>query len=209
MVATNRLEQKRLQTHQQLLETAAQVFSQKGYEDTSILDITEAANVSKRTFYLHFTDKDALLMELAYQSFEKVRQRIVEAEEQTRDILSPAESFETSLRTIFEFAGQHPEIMEIAVKRDGSPKLNAMMREYLARSMEDHINDENCPHFLNNPGIPPIIIANVKAGVVFQMLCWWVQNPGRYSPDEMAAVITKIIYDGVGELYKLKESAEE
>ena len=61
----DRREQRRLETRQRLLDAAKQVFSQIGYQEASILDLTEAADVSKRTFYLHFTDKEAIIEELA------------------------------------------------------------------------------------------------------------------------------------------------
>src|SRR5262249_25722193 len=46
------------------LSAAAELFSEKGYEGTSIEAVTERANFSKGTFYYHFQSKDELVLEL-------------------------------------------------------------------------------------------------------------------------------------------------
>lgn len=42
---------------QRLLNTAFQLFTQKGIKDTSIQEIVDQANVAKGTFYIYFKDK--------------------------------------------------------------------------------------------------------------------------------------------------------
>ena len=76
----DRREQRRLDTRRRLLDAAEQVFSQKGYQEASVLDITDAADVSKRTFYLHFTDKEAVIEALAMRVLEELRARVENTE---------------------------------------------------------------------------------------------------------------------------------
>jgi AcrR family transcriptional regulator len=59
-----RREDKKALVRQQLLDAAAALFAEKGYENTSIEDITERADFSKGTFYYHFESKDELVVEL-------------------------------------------------------------------------------------------------------------------------------------------------
>lgn len=48
----------------QIKETALRVFSEKGYHETSISDLVDAAGVARGTFYLYFDGKDAIFLEL-------------------------------------------------------------------------------------------------------------------------------------------------
>lgn len=48
----------------QLLEKAAELFSEYGYEETRVVDIMRAAGVSKGLFYWYFENKEALFREL-------------------------------------------------------------------------------------------------------------------------------------------------
>lgn len=57
MEQSGRRERKKAETRQRILECASELFSEKGYVETSLLDITEAADVAPRTFYQHFSSK--------------------------------------------------------------------------------------------------------------------------------------------------------
>jgi AcrR family transcriptional regulator len=61
MTELGRRERKKQQTRQLLLDTAARLFTERGYAATSVADIAEAADVSKRTFFLHFPTKEDVL----------------------------------------------------------------------------------------------------------------------------------------------------
>lgn len=50
-------------THQSILEKAIDLFCENGYEATSIEQICAALNISRATFYYHFTSKDQLIEE--------------------------------------------------------------------------------------------------------------------------------------------------
>src|SRR5512139_2637307 len=47
-----------------ILESAAEVFSQKGYNGASMSDIAEAVGLQKATLYHHFGSKQEILAEL-------------------------------------------------------------------------------------------------------------------------------------------------
>jgi AcrR family transcriptional regulator len=55
---------------QLLLDTAAKVFSAKGYHSTTVKDVVDAAGVSVGTFYFYFKSKEDLFTAL-YQSIAK------------------------------------------------------------------------------------------------------------------------------------------
>jgi AcrR family transcriptional regulator len=52
------------ETRLHILDSANQLFSQSGYDATSVADICQTAGVSKGAFYHHFPSKQALFMEL-------------------------------------------------------------------------------------------------------------------------------------------------
>ena len=51
-------------TRQALKAAARQLFAAQGFSATQIGQITQAAGVAKGTFYVHFSDKDAVLEEM-------------------------------------------------------------------------------------------------------------------------------------------------
>ena len=49
-----------------VIEVATELFVEKGYADTSLVDIARNAGVATRTLYQHFGDKEALLREVIF-----------------------------------------------------------------------------------------------------------------------------------------------
>jgi AcrR family transcriptional regulator len=56
-----RRDRKKSETRQALRDAAHRLFAEKGFSRTTIDDITEAANVSRRTFFRYYDSKDDLL----------------------------------------------------------------------------------------------------------------------------------------------------
>lgn len=56
-----RRERRRSETQQRIVNAALQLFSTHGYIETTVEEITEAADVGKGTFFNYFPTKDALL----------------------------------------------------------------------------------------------------------------------------------------------------
>ncbi|SDM47074.1 TetR/AcrR family transcriptional regulator [Allokutzneria albata] len=57
-----RRERKKQRTRAAIVEAAAELFERKGYEQTTVAEIAAAADLSTRTFFLHFPSKEDLLL---------------------------------------------------------------------------------------------------------------------------------------------------
>jgi len=58
---TSRRDRKKVRTRNELMQAAVRLFAIQGYENTSIREITDAVDVSPRTFFRYFTSKDDAL----------------------------------------------------------------------------------------------------------------------------------------------------
>lgn len=67
MTQKTRFERKKAATKEKIFNTAIDLFLRKGYEETTVDEIVEKADVAKGTFFNHFPTKDALLSYLGQQ----------------------------------------------------------------------------------------------------------------------------------------------
>lgn len=63
----------------QLIEAAGELFAERGYDDTRIVDIVEQAGVAKGLFYWYFDNKAALFRDLVVENRHQLRRAQAEA----------------------------------------------------------------------------------------------------------------------------------
>src|ERR1700741_2683010 len=78
------------ETRERLFRAALQLFAEKGFAETTVEDITEAADVGKGTFFNYFPSKDHILLAFGELQLGKLQAAVEElrrGDESTRDFL--------------------------------------------------------------------------------------------------------------------------
>lgn len=97
-------------TRMELLEAAELVFGERGFEHSSISELTRRAGVALGTFYVYFPHKQAIFVELVDELGERLREALHNAVEgQTTRLGKERAGF----RAFFEFAGKHRNLYRI------------------------------------------------------------------------------------------------
>lgn len=136
-----RRERRAAETRLRLFRCAIQLFSERGFPNVTVEDITEAADVGKGTFFNYFESKDHVLGVLAEIQLGKIKQAVEEAEAGKRPIESVLHELFVGLA---EEPGRSPEMARTLVSSFVSSKrsteimaLNmAKGREIIARAIE-------------------------------------------------------------------------
>ncbi len=75
MAAQRRVQQRMLATRERLVKCALALFAKHGIYQTTVENITEAADVGKGTFYEHFASKTAIIQYLLHEGFQDLLSR--------------------------------------------------------------------------------------------------------------------------------------
>ena len=86
----SRRERKKDETRERITQAAIELFTERGYEATTVDDIAAKADVAKGTFFNYFQRKEAVFDALA-------EQKAQEMEEVTRDLLAQSIPIRTDL----------------------------------------------------------------------------------------------------------------
>lgn len=109
MTIQARKERERLQRTETFLDTAEVLFFAKGYDQTTMAAIAEAAAFSKRTLYLYFEDKWELYLGIVLRGQKQLLHRL--RKEQQPDT-SGLKQFETVALAFFRFGIEQPHYFE-------------------------------------------------------------------------------------------------
>ena len=104
----DRRQRRSVETRERLFRAALGLFAQKGFAETTVEDITEAADVGKGTFFNYFPSKDHILIAFAEMQLAKLEAAIAEV----RRTKEPIQQFLRSLGArMTQEPARNPEIM--------------------------------------------------------------------------------------------------
>jgi AcrR family transcriptional regulator len=104
----DRRQRRASQIRERLFRAALDLFAQHGFADTTVEDITNAADVGKGTFFNYFPSKDHILLAFAEMQLAKL-QSIIESLRDTRDPFP--QFFRTLAVRMTEEPGRNPSIV--------------------------------------------------------------------------------------------------
>ncbi|MFJ9693262.1 TetR/AcrR family transcriptional regulator [Kitasatospora sp. NPDC101183] len=76
LVATSRRERNKQRMRERIFTAALSLFEEKGFEQTTIDDITERADVARGTFFNHFQHKEELITTWSNQRRERLEEKL-------------------------------------------------------------------------------------------------------------------------------------
>ena len=96
-----------------LVEEAARLFSERGYDGVAIDEIVAAAGVNKRMVYHYFGNKDGIYREAVNHVFASLREMEAEIIESYTAQSDPVSGMRNLLAVNFAFLDSHPEFVRI------------------------------------------------------------------------------------------------
>ncbi|NWG02617.1 MAG: TetR/AcrR family transcriptional regulator [Syntrophaceae bacterium] len=100
----------------QILTLAKKKFERFGFHKTTVDEIARDANISKRTLYQEFENKEKILEELFMFEALSVRKAILN---QINKIIDPAEKLQTFIRLALKYLDQNPFIVSVLHDESG------------------------------------------------------------------------------------------
>lgn len=178
----NREDKRVRRTRQALAEALIALTIEKGYEAVTIQEITERAGVGYRTFFRHYSDKDALLGNVLQGTVSELRQMIGTPESgggTSYQLMPPANG-----RIIFEHIAAHSDLYRVLLSSSSAlePVMAYAQKEALV-SLEQ----------LADPPMPPAILAQHMVATTFALVQWWLENGMPYAPEEMAVYLAQLV----------------
>jgi TetR/AcrR family transcriptional regulator, cholesterol catabolism regulator len=141
-----------LDSRQEILRTAARLFQQRGYDATSMNDVSAALKLSKGGLYYHFQSKDEILFEIMNHAMEITQERVIAPVSRIAD---PADRLRALIRLHMEVV-LSPQDREITVMLHENHPLPPALRKRINTRKKEYV------HFVEN------LIAEVQKDMQMQ-----------------------------------------
>jgi len=178
------IQDRRVRRTQHLLAKALIALTlEKGYEDVTIRDITEQADIGYATFFRHYRDKDELLQDVV---------DVVLAE--LIDLLCPAtaDAEPTAIGVLlFRHVQEQSEVVRVLLSSHS-------LLPRLIEAATQNIVSEHTPR--PERIVPLEIAAHHIVTSTISLIQWWLDHQMPYPPERMGLIYHELIARPTGEV---------
>lgn len=200
----NRVTDRRVQRSRQALRDALlELIKEKDYDSISVEEITQQANIGRATFYLHYKDKEDLLVD---EFNERVNERAqIIAEIPFSNWLPTLESSDPNteinpappLLMAFQHVLNHADLYRILLKTEKSDRIFDRIRKIVVHAinefMETKVKNDPIPILFE---VPIDLLAAYFSGALLSCVDWWFENDLSYTPEEMTRMFQRLFFPG-------------
>ena len=175
-------------TRQLVSAALIELMLEQRYDEITVQDIIDRANIGRSTFYAHYLDKEDLMV----SGFTRVLDTLGPSPQQRGEGENQAPP---SLARFFQHVQEHHQLYKALVHGGGIDRLFKKSHQHMRRNIEQHLAEllpaGQAPH------APLPLVADYLAGAVLSMLTWWLDNEMPYTPEQMDALFKQLVQPGV------------
>jgi AcrR family transcriptional regulator len=176
-------------TRRRLHSALIALILEKGYDMISVQDVTDRADLSRATFYLHFKDKDELLAsslkDIFNQLSESVKLMILQQQ------FNPY-PHQPSALPAFQHVAENAELYRALLGSKGISSVIYRTLNQIAHLSSQQFEILQQEQAIENIEVPIDFVAQHMAGSLLSTFRWWLENDMPYSAEDMARMYERM-----------------
>ncbi len=181
------IDRRKMRTRKALQQSMVALILEKGYDAVNVSEITDRADLGRATFYLHYKDKDDLLIETINDI---VRDFIKKITGYTIMPLDPKD--DEVIRQVFLFAQQNSDLFRIIMRGHGmyttTLRIQSVIADFIRKNVSDWLTAQR-----RQSKDPLDVLSNFYAGALLNSIFWWLENETSYTAEDMALNFKKLV----------------
>lgn len=181
---------------QEILRASARLFRERGYDATSMNDISAALKLSKGGLYHHFRSKDEILFHIMNHAMEITEQRVLAP---IREIADPEERLRALIRLHIQLVVRARD-REITVILHENHPLPATLRKRVNAQKKDYIHFvERLIAEVQRVRKTTAVAPRAAAFALLGMINWiyqWYRPEGALQEEDLVRQYTEIFFAG-------------
>jgi AcrR family transcriptional regulator len=183
-------------TRDDILQSAAQVFRQKGFHGASMADISKAVDLKKPSLYHHFGSKQEILLELLDRALEMVTEEMAKVMEQD---VPTEEKLRLAMRSYLKTLSEQGDLVSVLLL-----EYRSLEPEFYTRHIPNRDRFEHMWRDLIRQGVQDgtFVCKNIPmtARGLLGVMNWtitWYQRDGKMSVEQIADHFADVFMNGL------------
>ena len=189
------MDRRKRRTRRLLGNALLELVQEKKYDQITIQEIADRADVNRATFYLHYGSKEELLADSLEKYFDELVQQIA-----TITAHKPIWESPEADELVFEHVAEHAELYRVLLGENGMGYVINRIIDYVAEFSEQQLRAGLGVIELQ---LPIEIMARHIAGSLYALVTWWLMNDMPYTPHEMAEMTIRLCVTGTAPVTNL------
>jgi AcrR family transcriptional regulator len=190
-------------TRRQLREALFNLILEKGYDAATVEEITARADVGRTTFYLHYHDKEDLLMESIGELVDDLIEQMARfpMDEWKLERGSAGSAPSPAIVLPFQHVASHARLYLIVLRGDGTYSVSRRLREIIVQASAEmaRVLLERDELGALNSQVPMDVFMNYIAGAWLGLITWWLENEMPYPAEQIAGMFQRMVVQGAPE----------
>jgi AcrR family transcriptional regulator len=198
-------------TRAALRQALKELISEKGYDRLTIEEITQRADLSRATFYVHYKGKDDLLLDeingLVALRVEELAQVPAAAWRLQGGTMETGRLPVQPLLLVFQHIHENAEMYQLVLHGESASRLKEQVGAIIARSVNALIRQHlETDGQLLQPQAPVDFLASYFAGALLGSVGWWLDNGLSLTPEEMTRSFQRLFFPGLRRMLGLDDN---
>ncbi|HEU4324598.1 MAG TPA: TetR/AcrR family transcriptional regulator [Roseiflexaceae bacterium] len=187
-------------TRRLLRDTLLALIVERGYEELTVQEIIDRADLGRATFYAHYRDKQDLLMD----TFAGLR-AVFQSQHQSSSSPQAGPVEHLSLR-FFRHAAEYRPLYRAMVGRQSGAMLHSYAQHLLSEQLREHLAlFAPCS---GAPAVPVEVAVAYLTSALLGLLIWWLDHDLPYPPEQIDAMFRRLVWPGLTATFDVGNVAE-
>jgi AcrR family transcriptional regulator len=164
-----------LRTRRMLREALIELIIERGWDNLSVQDVCDRADVGRSTFYTHFGDMEELLL----GGFDDLRKMLRAQKSSSGEKLG-------FVRGLIEHAHEHSQLFRAIVGKRAGHAIEKRFRQTVISLVRDDLAEHGFA------GRALEVTTYFVAGALVELLTWWVDARNSLAPAELEVMFRRL-----------------
>ena len=182
-----------IKTKREILQAVHSLMDEKSFEDITVVDIVNRADISRGTFYLHYEDKYIMLGVLEEQLIQVISGKLDAILIETNDLVEMITVRKAVMLEVLKDLKAEQQTLEVLIRTPAKERIQYRIQAIMEQIFK--FTYDQIPQTVN-PNMPIALISKIGASIFMTMLDHWLEEKMESTPEQILTTCFSFVVRG-------------